>query len=66
MGKGARNRAIRDFAIDVALGRGERARPIARQLRRRANRARRATPIPTNRMRYLEHVARTQPPEHRR
>jgi hypothetical protein len=66
MAKGARNRAIRQLAALATVGKSDReTRSVGRSIRRRENERRRARPV-TRLHRYLEHLARTQPVEHRR
>jgi hypothetical protein len=66
VGKAARNRGIRAIAVAATIGKSaEITDSVARRLRREALERRRARPK-TRRQRYLEHVARTQPAEHRR
>jgi hypothetical protein len=66
LGKAARNREIRKLAELATVGKpATEAKSLERSIRRREHDRRRARPL-TRRQRYLEHVARTQPAEHRR
>lgn len=66
MGKGARNREIVRLAVAATVGKDETVtKRVARRLRREQTARRRQGPK-TRTMRYLEHLAATQPAEHRR
>lgn len=66
MGKAARNRAVLEIAVAATVGKpATTTKSVARRLRKEEHRRRRAHPV-TRRMRYLEHLAATQPAEHRR